>query len=251
LHDATERLLVEYMSQDVRGAIALAAYKGRQGSVQEAFTLLADARKNQTAAEILSVALETLRYYPKEVTSERCQLLEEWAKSALETESDQERVKLLLAELYDLQARYDEVIEIYRGMLADPNIGIGQKAVAQNNLAFVLAAVDPTPQRAAEALELIEAAIRILGPRADLLDTRAVVHLAQGKADKAAEDVRVAAVDFPSVAKYYHLAQVEKQLGNLDAARDAMAKAQELQGDRNPFTPAERKGFEKLRQELN
>lgn len=251
LLEATERLLVEYMEQDVRGAIALAAFRGRQGNVEEAFRLLTEARKNQTAVEILSVAMETLRYYPKEVTKERCQMLEEWAKSALETEANKDRIKLLLAELYDLQGRYDEVVEIYRAILADPEAGLAQKAVAQNNLAFVLAAINPTPERASEALELINASIQILGPRADLLDTRAVAYLALGNTDKAAADVRIAAADVPSVAKYYHLAQIEKRIGNTDAARDAMAKAMELHGDHNPFTPAERKGFEALQQQLN
>jgi tetratricopeptide (TPR) repeat protein len=250
LYDATERLLTEYMEQDVRGAIALASFKGRRGDVPGALALLSEARKSQTAHEILSVAFETLRFYPHEVTPERCKMLEEWATSAMETEADKDRIKLLLAELYDLQARYDEVVAIYRGILADPKAGLGHKAIAQNNLAFVLAAVNPTPERAAEALELIDASIRILGPRADLLDTRAVAYLAQGKVDKAADDARIAAADIPSVAKYYHLAQVEKRLGNTAAARDAMVKAQELRGDHNPFTPAEREGFDKLRQEL-
>jgi tetratricopeptide (TPR) repeat protein len=250
LYDHTEKLLVEYMDQDIRGAIALASFKGRRGDVPAAFNLLVEAKKSQSAVEILSVALETLRFYPREVTPERCKMLEEWAKTAMETEADKDRIKLILAELYDLQGRYDDVVAIYRGILADPKAGLGHKAVAQNNLAFILAAVNPTPERAAESLELIDASIRIIGPRADLLDTRAVAYLAQGKADKAADDVRIAAPDVPSVAKYYHLAQVEKQLGNMDAARAAMAKAQELHGDHNPFTPAERAGFDKLRQEL-
>jgi predicted Zn-dependent protease len=78
-----------------------------------------------------------------------------------------------------------------------------------------------------------------------------MAYLAQGKVEAAVKDLSMAAVDIPSVAKYYHLAQAEKRLGNVDAARTAMAKAQELQGEHNPFTAEERKGFEQLLKELN
>jgi tetratricopeptide (TPR) repeat protein len=251
LYKDTERLLSEYMSQDVRGAIALAAFKGRRGQVPEAFTLLQEARRSQTAIDVLSVSMEILRYYPQEVTPERCQLIEGWAKESLEAEADKDRIKLLLGELYEIQGRYDDVVKIYRAILADPKAGLGAKAVAQNNLAFLLAAVDPTPEKASEALQLIDQSIRVLGPRPDLLDTRAMAYLAMGKVEQAATDVRIAAADVPNCAKYYHLAKIEKQLGNQDAAREAMKKAVELRGDHNPFTPAERKDFEKLQQELN
>ncbi len=91
----------------------------------------------------------------------------------------------------------------------------------------------------------------MLGPTSDLLDTRALAFLAQGKVEQAAADLRAAVGDRPTTSKYYHLAQVEKKLGNNDAARDAIAKAQELHGEHNPFTPAEREGFRRLKRELD
>ena len=109
-------------------------------------------------------------------------------------------------------------------------------------------AIDVT---APEAPEVIEEAIRVLGPTSDLLDTRAVVYLAQGKAKEAAADMRWALVDGPSISKYYHMARVEQALGNADAAREALKKANDLRGDHNPFTPAERTAFEQLQKELN
>jgi predicted Zn-dependent protease len=121
----------------------------------------------------------------------------------------------------------------------------------ENNLAFILAGVNPTAARGAEALKLIEQAIAVLGPSSDLIDTRALAYMAEGKYDQAAADVRLAVGDRPTTAKYYHLAQVEKQLGNIDAAKEAIAKAQELHGEQNPFTPFERQGYEQLKSEMN
>jgi tetratricopeptide (TPR) repeat protein len=251
LYEGAEKLLNEYASQDERAVLALAAYKGRRGDVAEAFKLLEEARKSQPVVEIIPVALEVMRYYPKEQTSDRFKMLEEWAKGAVATEVNPYSIKLILAEMYDLEGRYDDVIKIYRELLADTKAPPALKARVQNNLAFVLAVVDPTPERAAEALALIEEAIRVLGPSSDLLDTRAVVYLAQGKAKEAAEDMRWALVDAPSISKYYHLARVEQALGNADAAREALKKANDLRGDHNPFTPTERTAFEQLQKELN
>jgi hypothetical protein len=43
---------------------------------------------------------------------------------------------------------------------------------------------------------------------------------------------------------------VEKKLGNMDAAKEAITKAEELKGDRNTFTPLERKAYDQLLAEL-
>lgn len=251
LYEDAQRLLEEYMSQEPRAAIAVAAFKGRRGEVDEAFELLEQSRQNQPAIQTLPVALEALRYYPDAATPERLKLLEKWAHEALGAEVNPMRIQLLLSELYDLQGRYDESAKLFRDMLANPELPPLARARVQNNLAFLLAAVNPTPQRGAEAEKLVNEAIRVLGPRADVLDTRAVAYLAQGKNKEAAEDMRIALIDSPSVPKYYHLAQVQQALGNTDAAREAINKALELKDDRNPFTPAEKAGFEKLQRELN
>ncbi|REK11586.1 MAG: hypothetical protein DWQ37_13820 [Planctomycetota bacterium] len=251
LYEGAEGILEEYVSLDPRGKIAMAAFQGRRGNIDKAFALLQESRNSEPAIQVLPVANEILRLYPDAATPERFKLLEGWAQSATETQTNPQRVKLLLAELYDMQGRYDEVEKIYREVLADPNTRPIDKAQVENNLAFILTIANPTPERGAEALELVESAIDYLGPLSDLLDTRALAHLAKGDTEQAAKDLRLAAADRPSTIKYYHLAQVEKRLGNMDAARDALAKAEELHGEHNPFTPLEREGFKQLQQELN
>jgi tetratricopeptide (TPR) repeat protein len=201
--------------------------------------------------DILPVALANIRAFPEKATPEQFKQFEQWAKTALEQTNDQERLKMLLAELYDLEGRYDEVTKIYRELLANEKTSRVIRAYAQNNLAFILAAVNPSPERGAEAEKLIEQAIAIMGPTSDLLDTRALTYLAQGKVDQAAADLKAAVGDQPTTSKYYHLAQVEKKMGNVDGAKAAIAKAVELHGDRNQFTPVERRGYEQLKSELN
>jgi tetratricopeptide (TPR) repeat protein len=252
LYADAERLLKEYQNQSPsNGKVTLAGFLGRRGDIEQSFALLNEARAEVPLVEVMAVGLLNLRNFPDKVTDSQRQQLESWGKAAVSESNDPQKIQFALAEMYDLLGRYDEVEKIYREMLADPKLSRGTRAVLQNNLAFVLAGANPTPARGAESLKLIEEAIKVLGPSSDLIDTRALAYMAQGKYDQAAADIRLAVGDRPTTSKYYHLAQVEKQLGNLDAAKDAIAKAQELHPEHNPFTPFERKGYEQLKSEMN
>ena len=56
--------------------------------------------------------------------------------------------------------------------------------------------------------------------------------------------------DSPTVSKYLHLAQAEKQADNLDGARNALAQAEELEDNRSRLTPLEQKTYQQLVDEL-
>ena len=56
--------------------------------------------------------------------------------------------------------------------------------------------------------------------------------------------------DAPTTSKYFHLALAEKLSNNLDAARAAIAKAQELGQKSGPLTPMERTRYQTLIEEL-
>ncbi len=246
-YEAAEKLLLEYMTQDSRGTIAMAAFLGRRGEMEKALYLLSEARKNQTVSEILPCALEAMRNHPDQATPERFRMLEEWANAGLQNESNTQQIKLLIAEMLDMQGKYPDLIKVYRELLADKDATPYQKAITNNNLAFVLALNKET---SAEAEKLISEAIQVMGPTSDLLDTRALAYLGQGKVKQALADLHSAATDSPSVAKYFHLAQAEKQANNIEAARAALAQAQKLGVDLNKLTPLERKGYVKIVDEL-
>jgi tetratricopeptide (TPR) repeat protein len=250
LNEGAERLLNDYMSQEPRGTIAMASYVGRRGDIDRAFALLEDARKNQPMIEILPCALEALRGHRDKATKERFKMLEEWVEAGLKGEANPQQIKLLLAELYDLQGRYPEVISTYRDLLTDEEANAYQKALVKNNLAFVLAITKESPQALAEALKITDEAIRVLGPTSDLLDTRGLVYMNMAKSKEALADLRTAIAADASSTKYFHLAMAEKQAGNVEAARTALAKAVEMGIDANQFTPLEKANFEKLTTEL-
>lgn len=233
-----------------RGTIAMASYLGRRGDIDRAFVLLEEARKNQPMIEILPCALEALRGHRDMATKEKFKMLEEWVGTGLKGEANPQQIKLLLAELYDLQGRYPEVISTYRDILADEEANAYQKALVKNNLAFVLAITKESPLALAEALKITDEAIRVLGPTSDLLDTRGLVYLSMAKSNEALADLRTAIAADASSTKYFHLAMAEKQAGNVEAARTALAKAVEMGIDANQFTSLEKANFEKLKTDL-
>ncbi len=246
-YDDAQQLLEEYVSQEKRGTIALAAFLGRRGQVDKAFELLDEARKNQSMGDVLPVALETLRYNPDQATPERFKTLEQWAQAGLQVEANVPRIKLLMAEINDVQGRYNEVVKLYREVLAAKETTAAQAALVKNNLAFILAV---TKQDLPEALKLIDESINVMGPMSDLLDTRGLIYLNQGNLQQAMADLKLSASDSPTLSKYLHLALAEKQADNLDGAREALAQAEELSDNLSRLTPLERKSYQQLVDEL-
>ncbi|MFN4258900.1 MAG: tetratricopeptide repeat protein [Gemmataceae bacterium] len=146
---------------------------------------------------------------------------------------------IALADLQDLCADFTAAENSYRSILAlDAN-----HLLALNNLAWMLA------QRAegqAEALRLIQRAIALAGPQAELLDTRAVVYLKQGDHEKALADLQRVVTDVPNPAGFLHLAQAEQQAGNRAAMLHALREARRAGLDVDALHPLEREAGRKI-----
>ncbi len=151
LFDAAEATFQEYASLSPKdGTLAMAGYYGRRGQMEKAFEMLETARKSQPMIAVLPVALTSLRSFPDQITPERLKTLEQWIREAMAQTKEPARLQLLQAELYDLSGRYDEVADAYRAVLKQPDLPPLTVAIVKNNLAFILAAINPTPQRGAE-----------------------------------------------------------------------------------------------------
>lgn len=101
----------------------------------------------------------------------------------------------------------------------------------------------------AEALKLLDEAIRIAGPNADVLDTRALVHLGQGNAALAIADLKKGLDEqsSPTTCRLYlHLAEAEHKADNLAGARMALKKAEESGFDVNRLSPSDRRNYSRL-----
>jgi cellulose synthase operon protein C len=143
-----------------------------------------------------------------------------------------------LGDLRGLQERFAEAEQIYQRVLEeDPD-----NSFALNNLAWLLAV---RLKQGDAALRLIEHALELEGPTAELLDTRAAVYLAQDRGADAIADLKNAIDDAPTPMKYFHLAQAYAATGQRSAARDALASAQGLK--EQSIHPLERQSYRQLK----
>src|SRR5262249_46768402 len=148
----------------------------KQKRVQDAFAVCERAWKTCSPEAVSAVSILVLRAggaNPKD-----CRQVESWIRAALDNKPDSVALRVHLADLQDLRGEFDKAELLYREVLdREP-----RNIVALNNRAWLLAL---QPGKAAEALPLVAQAVALLGPRPELLDTRATAYLTQGMNDKA------------------------------------------------------------------
>jgi tetratricopeptide (TPR) repeat protein len=176
-------------------------------------------------------------------TPEQFAQVEARLRAAIKQQPRSTTLLLELADLQDARGRYTEAEALYRQVLDRQPRDI----VAANNLAWLLA---QKPERAAEALRLVERALEVAGPRAELLDTRAAVYLAQSRYDLAVADLERVTRDAPTGGRFFRLARAYKQASNAKAASKAWREARALDLQPQHLHPVERVAFQKLQQEL-
>jgi len=239
--EPAEKLMREYADQDPLAVLALAAFLGRHGKVDESFQLCDKSKSLHSLATIVQVAIQSLRTNPKAADKSHFAQVEAWITEGLKREPASLTLQLQSAELRDLEGKPQDVIKIYRDVLAREDADDRQKAIVRNNLAFILAVNRGTPADADEALDLAKKAMTYLGPTTDLLDTQAMARLARGDVRQAINDLKVAIADVPSGTKCLHLSFCEMRANNKPAAREAYNRAlNEFKLNLSGLSPAER-----------
>ncbi|MDA0832297.1 MAG: tetratricopeptide repeat protein [Planctomycetota bacterium] len=121
-------------------------------------------------------------------------------------------MKWQLALWQDGRGQNVEAIQTYRELLAENE----QSIIAMNNLAWLLAMEKSNLD---EAEELIDRAIQIAGPIADLLDTKGVIQLMMGNHQQAISSFEKSGQESDSPSRRFHLALAYAGTDKLDAAR--------------------------------
>jgi tetratricopeptide (TPR) repeat protein len=214
----------------------------KQKRVQDAYAVCERAWTTCSPEAVSAVSILVLRAggaNPKD-----CRQVESWIRAAMEKKPDSVALRMHLADLQDLRGEFDEAELLYHEVLdREP-----RNIVALNNRAWLLAL---RPGKAAEALPLVAQAVALLGPRPELLDTRATAYLTQGMNDKAITDLEQAIADGPSATRYFHLARAYRAANKVDAAAAALRKAHELGLQPSRLHPLERPACERLIAEIS
>jgi cellulose synthase operon protein C len=156
-----------------------------------------------------------------EVTSRQRETLQKivWTENRKDPESV--GVQLMTGEIAMLCNDLATAEKLYRRVLeSDPD-----QVVAKNNLAWVLA---PRSEKATEALQLIEGAIRQLGVSAELLDTRARIYLSMGNDTLAESDLTDAIQQQNTSLRRFHQSLLYHKQGNQGKAVTAFEQARKL-----------------------
>jgi len=238
MFEAAERLYRDYVAARPGESLRLATFLARRGSIDEALDIVEEHWKSGTpvsTAQALVVLLKSQAATPEQLDRADRVLVD-----ALEAYNRPVPLLLVTADFRSRQQRYAEAEACYREIIAQrPN-----DAIAMNNLAVLLALQG---RKVDEALELIQAAIKIAGPVAAMLDSRASVHLARGKAQEAIADLTTALDERPTPVRRFHLAQAYDMAGQRAEAAAAMREAVDAGLTEHQLHPLERPAFGRLK----
>ncbi|MBL8796384.1 MAG: tetratricopeptide repeat protein [Planctomycetia bacterium] len=237
-------LLAEYVSQPKAGperVLPLIDMLVRQKRGAQAIALCERVRTTHPPAMLAAVTVATLR--AAQANADQCSRAADWLREQAAKNPKAPAWKLQLADLEDYRGRYAEAEKLYREILQQEPDNL----VALNNLAWFLG---QKPEKAAEALTLVNRAIELIGPQPDLLDTRASVQLTLNRSDLAIIDLEQANAERPAPTRYFHLAQAHRQANNVKAAADILKKATASGLKADQLHPVERVAFNKLLSEI-
>ena len=243
---AADKLYTEYAELTAQGILSRAAFLGRQQRSDEALTLLETAWEQAPILEILGIGIgiiEANGLTPSETTDQR---LIDLCLKARRVDPESKMIVLLQGVAMEMIGRQQEAITIYRELLATPDLDPVIAARTSNNLAAILAGSSDV----AEAKELIESAVGVLGPHPAILDTQGLVWLARGDTTRAMEALKEALLA-PSASTYLHMAVAAYDARMNAECRAALIKAEKTGLREQRLTPIDRERLAKLDKALS
>ncbi len=238
--DEAQSIYRKFVDMQVGRELLMAQFLAKQGHLKSAIKLVQQHASQSSAGDIAKTCFYFLQ--GTEPNSEQLRQIDRILKDALRKyASGQDAIilKTAMAVLRDFQGRDTETESIYREILR----GKPDDPTAMNNLAVFMAL---HKRNLNEAQELINKAIHAHGRIPGLLDTRALVYLAQNKPKRALDDLSLALNNQPTPVRYFHQAQAYFQDGQKEAAVKALAKARKMGLKETSMMGIERRNYQKL-----
>jgi tetratricopeptide (TPR) repeat protein len=227
-------------SQQPERKLALAAFLGRQGRLDEALELCRAAWETSPPEAVARTSLGVLR--GGLATEAQYRLVDRRTATAIKKHPEIASLLRIRAELKVFWGQYPEAIDLYRQLVQKEP----QDAAASTALARLLALQEGT---SAEAVALVNKVMDREGTKADLLDIRGVALLTSNDPAAAAKDLEKA-VQGPTPVRYFHLARAYLQAQNLPAAGEALRQAKNLGVKLDDIHPLERAAYLQMLEDL-
>lgn len=219
-------------------------------NVDEAFEMLDKVANDSNLVAVAEVGMNIVRAKRNEIGDKYDETIDGWLSTARRDDPLSINVAKAEASLRDIEGRYEDAAAIYRKLLKNSDLTGGNKAAVLNNLAYMIALGAAEPQSPNEADMLLQEAIDILGPRSDILDTRATIWIGRGEFQAAVDDMELAVTDGPTASKYFHKAQAHMGLGQKTQALAAWEKAEDLGLTRESLGRLEADQYDKLAKQI-
>ncbi len=245
-YELAGKLFKVYVDRVPAQAYLLARFLAYHGDCDQAIVLMKRLYPDQTD-DVVQLANRMILARRDEVGDKYDEPVDRMIDAALREDPDSVSRQLARAEAYETQGKNDKSIATYDQLLQRDDLPIRVRAAAMNNLGFQLGLLN---QRVDEAERLINEAMLTFGPVEDMLDTRAIVRIAQEKYDLAIEDMKLALSISQDPIKYFHLAKACILAGDGPAAMQAWEKAQELGFDKKSLPRLEKATFEQTLQQI-
>ncbi len=206
----------------------LAQFVGTYRDPAAGFEMLENLQHDIPPVQLIEAASRIVAAHRETIGEGYDERVERWLSRALREDPESYQLALKKASFRELQGKYDETAAIYREVLKRDDVAPSHRAMVLNNLGYMIGLGIVEATRSNEAVELINEAVRLLGPGSDILDTRAVIYMKRQDFKSAVEDLKLAVIDAPTDSKYFHLALAHLGLGQNAEAKAAWEQAVSL-----------------------
>ena len=248
--DNAEKILRLLAQKDPREMYSVALFLGMHRDAEQSFELLKQLYKPEDVANVLQVATTVVRDRRDDVGDKFDAQIQQWFDRGLRENPDSIPLLMAQADFLDAQKRYEDAVEVYRKLLSRPDLVGFRRAVVLNNLSYLLALAGSSGADDIDPLKLVEEASSILGPTADILDTRAVVLTANGKFPQAIQDLELSVTDNPTASKYFHKVQAHLGAGQNKAALESWDRAEQLGLTREGLNRLEHERYDEVKKQI-
>ncbi|MEX2171608.1 MAG: tetratricopeptide repeat protein [Pirellulales bacterium] len=249
-YDTAEQLYRIIASKKPEYIPQLATFLGVHRDAEKGFELLDQLQGQLPAPALIQSGLSVLRTKREDLGDRFDPQVQAWLDRALRDDPEGITLQLQQAELHDLGGKYEAAAAMYRKLLERSDVEGQARAIVLNNLAFLLALGGAKETSSGEAYKLVQEAVQIIGPTSDILDTRAVVFLAQKQYPEAIADLELAVIDGPTASKWYHKALAHLQANDGTNAELAWKQALALGLDRTELNHMEWDQYEKTKEKI-
>src|SRR5207244_1073302 len=137
--DTAQRVYEALAARDVNNVPELAAFLGLHRDVAQCFAKLQEVYTPERIPALLQVAMPVIRQRRAQIGDKFDAQLQTWIEAGLRNNPDSMPLRVVQADLFDLQKRYDDAAKVYRELLSRKDVTGMPRAVVLNNLAFLAA----------------------------------------------------------------------------------------------------------------